>query len=84
MKLIEALSGHAEASAERRSDRSAVRVSRHQTGYALTLMVLDQTGHSVAQTWQFVSLYDLFQFARRAGLAEVDLETTDWERVVEE
>jgi hypothetical protein len=83
MKLIEALSGHSQAAAERGQARSTVRVSRQQTGYVLTHTVLDQTGYSVVHTWQFASLYDLVQFARRAGPVEVDLEATNWERVAE-
>jgi hypothetical protein len=83
MKLMEALSGHSQAGAERRRASGIVRVSRKQTGYVLTHTVLDQMGHSVVHTWQFVSLYDLVQFARRAGPVEVDLEATDWERVAE-
>ena len=81
MKLMEALSGHAQAGAERRHARGTVRVSRQQTGYELTRILLDQAGHPEERTWPFVSLYDLFQFARQAGLAEVDLEATDWEVV---
>jgi hypothetical protein len=81
MKLIEALSGHAEAAAERRGADGAVRVSRQQTGYILTQTMLDQAGQPRDQTRQFQNLYDLVQFARQAGLVGVDLEATDWERV---
>jgi uncharacterized protein GlcG (DUF336 family) len=84
MKLIEALSGHTQTSAERRSEGGAVRVTRRQAGYALTHTVLDHAGHPLAQTWQFQSLYELFQFARQRGLTAVDLEATDWEVVPEQ
>jgi hypothetical protein len=83
MKLIEALSGHPQAGAERRSEGGSVRVHRQHTGYTLTRTVLDQAGHPVVQTWQFLSLYDLFQFARQARLAEVDLDATDWQVITE-
>ncbi len=81
MKLMEVLSGHPQVSVERRSDGGSVRVSRQQTGYTLTRVVLDQAGHPMEQTWQFVSLYDVFQYARQSGLSELDLEATDWEVV---
>lgn len=78
---MEALSGHPQAGAERRYTGGSVRVHRHHTSYTLTRTALNQAGRPVDQTWQFVSLYDLFQFVRQARLAEVDLEATDWEAV---
>ncbi len=82
MKLIEALSVYTETSVERCCAGGSVCVERHQTGYRLTRTMQDQAGHPISQTWRFPNLYDLVQFTLRTGLAEVDLEATDWERVV--
>jgi hypothetical protein len=83
VKLSEALSGHPRVEAERQQQGRTVRIHRGQRGYRLTRTIPDPGGGTVAQTWQFASLYELFVFARNQGWSEVDLEATDW-RVLQE